>query len=785
MSQEIARGKTNSLPTDGLLPPTRLKKKEVIKPQEFFDRLFRDLDIIGWENPIACRTLDQVSAEITGEKGLTERVRQFYSELTPEDILREQDFWLVNMPEGLRTAAIKQLQDLNDIENDVPLEVWNKSFMVMEMLRMHIEQAESGYLERHFVLANKLRDSKDNISSKEVLLPFLPLYLPLRAAWQRGFEEKSAPEDQAKYLHFIYGVENNFMEYSEAIRIIVKRSFHEWDEAEFEQKILKPENLDDVLGKIQRGVEEMGLAAISSKSAWAYVGSELPDQFIKYLLRVDDRKNARLLFNDLIGLAKQNQFIYPPQLYYIFRILLPQNGIKSDDNLRQMLDEFYGHGHSLLEFGDKLNFIVTGENRGVEFASKEKKLFAETDRTGICFFPFSGPPIDSLIKAVRMTWQGPLVTADIANQEKLLNRALALPDEFDQSSQPYTVESLRERILELSGQLGDSYPLDDENWVHHSTVRLPDEQLYQKMKNAGEVTAILNQRGVMLYLNKGEQLRQIFNDFKLLSNKPYSVVIFTRGVVDRLMVDIGFKRDEQGKLRLIFADRTDCYWPFNTVFELYLNGTFAEGKLREMEFEAFPHDIRRAGSPEYFVDQIMAYLNKNNFEQFVTSRTQNRISRDVIRKVGRTIMIDSQEIRILIREALKEHGFFQDEEMIVTLISEFRNGRNYQKEEKRKRLRALIKNQLEFPASYQPTSSIKNYEFSGDATLLAWLVDNDPLLLAEIIRLVNENLPKFLNNPRGLQTLRYAYQQFFNQYDIDYHNFLLLGTNMDYLPSVT
>ncbi|OGK22434.1 hypothetical protein A3C98_05035 [Candidatus Roizmanbacteria bacterium RIFCSPHIGHO2_02_FULL_37_15] len=755
--------------------------QEAVRPQAFFGKLFQDLNAVSWEDSESGRDLDKVSLEI---EGLAEEVELYYHNLTPKDILAEKDFWLGGMPEDLKREALNELQLMGGF-GTYTLEDWNKAFMASGMIFINFgevrERLDPLYGEPHFVLAYNLQQQGSSLCDpNHTIIPKLPLFEALRREWVRQFEQTDDPEHQAKYTHFLYKIKNNFLEHSEAIRIIVKKLFLEWDNAQFEGKMPALET-DMIREKIERSLEELGLAAVSAKSAWAYVGGELPDQFIRYLMRIDDREKALRLFNDMIAMAKKNQYLYPPQLYYLFRYILPSYGYDGKSNLWQMLNNLYESGHNLLEFAEELNFIVTGDNRSEEYASFETGLLEGTDKEDIFFAPFSGPPVDILLKYLRWGWRGPLITVDKVNQEGLLERALALSNEFSADAVPYSPEELQLRIAGLVQDAKDGYPIDDNIWQNHLQSELPDEGLNNAIKNKGEVTLVLDQRGAILYLSRGRQLKQIYNNLSLLSKKPDSLIIFTKGVVDGLLVDLGLKRDESGKLRVKMIDRTDCYYPFNTVVGLFLAGAFTEGKVRAdaNDSKIYAFDKRRVGTGVSLVNQLINLIGDikltvgapmyKRFEEELADLAEDIHRRH---KWFKTINLQPIEMAILLQEILTMHGWFREERSLIALI------KNIGGSSRLPDLKKLIKDEIEKRIAVY-SANYKQPDFT-ELSFLAWAIDNKPEILIEVVKWLEKKLPSMLPNPRVLQTLRHTYQRFFEKYEFDYYDYILSGSDLKY-----
>lgn len=320
-----------------------LPKKELQPPKEFFGQVFAELDAIPWENEAQGRSLEQVSEDALALCG---RIDIYYKSLTPVDFLKHADFWLDRTPSGLAPDIEHEAEWLAVLK--IPIEIIQENGGVSRFAKALSEQDNpdvfSFYQIHRSMRASDLPYSmikdrfirerpdiaekyglevNDRVGGNIDISTNFPLYKRLRLIWEKKFADLDTGEQQAKYIHFIGNVENIFLQEPLSVEIMSEELLREWQECEFEGKA-EIDNPGCRLDKISRGLAEMGLASLGVKSAWRYVGTELPQEFMEYLFRYDRRENPVRLFDDMLQLADKGQFLYPPQLYYLFRHVLPK-----------------------------------------------------------------------------------------------------------------------------------------------------------------------------------------------------------------------------------------------------------------------------------------------------------------------------------------------------------------------------------------------------------------------------------------------------------------------------
>lgn len=456
-------------------------------------------------------------------------------------------------------------------------------------------------------------------------------------------------------------------------------------------------------------------------------------------------------------------------------------GLLEGESFGECLDRFYDGGGRLSLLSDELNFVVTADKRADEYEGVQDELLRGVDRDGVLFFPFSGPPIDALIKCKNSGWGGPLITSDACGQHALTERALALRNEFLVGDKPYSTEELRQRIVALSGGVGGAYPVEDEVWENHIEARLPDSDAYATVSSLGEVTAIFNQRGASLYLGNGEQLQQIYNDLNLLSKKPGSVYVYTRGVIDKLIVDLGFIRAEGGRLKVCFTDRTDTHYPYNSILESYFNGVFGEGHMATTsDGEAAISRPDRRDSPDYILSELRKNTNWNEMCNLITCELVGKYPLDqglvrtrwwhykkVFRRHGvdESVNLNVGEQELLLGAVLCQNGISVGDMSILAVLESPSNITALKEagmwEEYLGRLHSHPA--LTYDIEGKRFSYFRPDKDGSDSPdFLAWALYNQPEIVPEMIEFLKEKLPETLSNVRSLQTLR-RYNRHFGQ----------------------
>jgi len=268
-------------------------------------------------------------------------------------------------------------------------------------------------------------------------------------------------------------------------------------------------------------------------------------------------------------------------------------------------------------------------------------------------------------------------------------------------------------------------------------------------------------------LTGGEQLEQLYHELSLLSPKPGSVFIYTRGVVDRLIVDLGFRRkSDDGSLALGFVDRTDCYYPFNTVLEYFLQGFFAEGKIRENgEGTAlFRQDRRREESPATMIESIYEQIDLNLLSIKLAELLADRINPRLILSprfdeppCGKAYL-QAAEVDLLLGALLANHGLENNLAMLALIQNE-------------NSIRALRSTGLWSIFIQKIKDHVTDSFFRPNGgflrpTFLAWILENKPELIPEIILWLEDNLSQFLINNRSLQTLERLYKKFSREFNL-------------------
>ncbi|KKS97511.1 MAG: hypothetical protein UV73_C0008G0031 [Candidatus Gottesmanbacteria bacterium GW2011_GWA2_43_14] len=740
-------------------------ERETETPRQFFQNIFRKLDGLTWIDVDNDKSAETVSGEILG---LAEVVNSMYEKLTPRQILADPDFWFEGLKEPEKKDIKWRLEDLNRIsrETDYPLAVWNKAAMTPHVIPRYTDKVWgpdpkptlSVFADNPvYKLGEKLTEEL-HYDGNEVFLPYLPLYAYLRQEWQSRFDRQTTPENQAKYIQFIYHIENIFMEEPPLVRSMVEELYHEWLESDIPGKVGIPGEPEEVFDKLTNSFSQLGLAAVSAYSAWSYTGRQMPKEFLDYLLNDEKRDKAMLLFNDIVGFSEKGKLIYPPQLLYIFRFLLPENlRLKDGVSLTEILDNLYENGRNLLDYVNELNFIVTSDKRSDEYKRHQKELLEGVNLQGTMLSVFSGPPVDALLKHMKFRFLGPLYTVDAAGETELFERAMAIPNEFRQDENPYTEKKLRKRtgrlIEKVNTRVAGAYPVEGGTWNHHLTTPLPDLAKVRQFLGDQKVTLLLNQRGGALYLTPSDELREIFDNISVLSAEEGSLYILTRGLPDRLVVDIGFQRNDEGRLGLKFMERTDCYYPSNSVLEFYMKGAFTEGRIKTGGREKIQlYDSERLNwEKQYRLLQKALLRNEVSFTIDMIGLLKNQYQLDLpetyFRQRKFNKILNPFDTAYLLNAVLDYKG-------LMPKNGDFQTG--------------LIKKARSFIA-YHIRKEIEKWPKEEDLeekSVVLWLAQKHPDILFQLVENLSKNLYRYLNNVRSFQTLRRDYGLFYQEFSV-------------------
>lgn len=349
-----------------------------------------------------------------------------------------------------------------------------------------------------------------------LLISFDP-YQPLIRIFMQEMVHSSI-ERLARLIYLFYQIENIYIQPSrEAEEIIFT----------LEQRRLESsgEILDPVIRKrLLLSIDALLMAAYELDNSWAYFGAENAQNILSLLT---EGKYGLLLFNDMIELAKRG-IVFPPQLFSLMRrINQGRRGISVND-----LIFFYDNGRRLKNL-EPPNILISGMNRAWEYTYEEMEEFIPPSlRQSSILALGSCIGLNEIQRAKMLGLSGRIIGVDREPRITAIRKSLVLKNELTYDNFPEVPPAQIYQIQKES------------NYIHLcAELPLTLEKLQELARSNGagdlsDVRIISDQRASALYLSGDSFLESIRTSLLLLHQNRGGVYFLTRGLTDRLVVDL-------------------------------------------------------------------------------------------------------------------------------------------------------------------------------------------------------------------------------------------------------